>query len=144
MLEKYGIKETIPTRTNDLFLSDFSSVPTFEGRILVYEKSLAGAQLKTYGAGVNIYVNEFALYNYSLLIDFTAPTSFMEDTFVGIRLPIIFLVIVESNSKPYFRANMSLKTSKVISLLSTLRFPNVKTNNFPGFKTLANKLKIAS
>lgn len=64
MLEKYGIKETIPTRTNDLFLSDFSSVPTFEGRILVYEKSLAGAQLKTYGAGVNIYVNEFALYNY--------------------------------------------------------------------------------
>ena len=64
MLEKYGIKETIPTRTNDLFLSDFSSVPTFEGRILVYEKNLAGAQLKTYGAGVNIYVNEFALYNY--------------------------------------------------------------------------------
>ena len=64
MLEKYGIKETIPTRTNDLLLSDFSSVPTFEGRILVYEKSLAGAQLKTYGAGVNVYVNEFALYNY--------------------------------------------------------------------------------
>ena len=64
MLEKYGIKETIPTRANDLFLSDFSSVPTFEGRILVYEKSLAGAQLKTYGAGVNVYVNEFALYNY--------------------------------------------------------------------------------
>lgn len=64
MLEKYGIKETIPTRTNDLFLSDFSSVPTFEGQILVYEKSLAGAQLKTYGAGVNVYVNEFALYNY--------------------------------------------------------------------------------
>lgn len=58
MLEKYGIKETIPTRTNDLFLSDFSSVPTFEGKILVYEKSLAGAQLKTYGAGVNVYVNE--------------------------------------------------------------------------------------
>lgn len=64
MLEKYGIKETIPTRTNDLLLSDFDSVPTFEGRILVYEKSLAGAQLKTYGAGVNVYVNEFALYNY--------------------------------------------------------------------------------
>lgn len=64
MLERYGIKETIPTRTNDLLLSDFSSVPTFEGRILVFEKSLAGAQLKTYGAGVNVYVNEFALYNY--------------------------------------------------------------------------------
>lgn len=64
MLEKYGIKETISTRTNDLLLSDFSTVPTFEGRILVYEKSLAGAQLKTYGAGVNVYVNEFALYNY--------------------------------------------------------------------------------
>ena len=64
MLEKYGIKETIPTRTNDLLLSDFCSVPTFEGRILVYEKNMAGAQLKTYGAGVNVYVNEFALYNY--------------------------------------------------------------------------------
>ena len=64
MLEKYGIKETISTRTNDLLLNDFSSVPTFEGRILVYEKNMAGAQLKTYGAGVNIYVNEFALYNY--------------------------------------------------------------------------------
>lgn len=64
MLDKYGIKETISTRTNDLLLTDFSSVPTFEGRILVYEKALAGAQLKTYGAGVNIYVNEFALYNY--------------------------------------------------------------------------------
>lgn len=64
MLEKYDIKETIPTRTNELLLSDFDSVPTFEGRILVYEKNLAGAQLKTYGAGVNVYVNEFALYNY--------------------------------------------------------------------------------
>lgn len=64
MLEKYGIKETIPTRINDLLLNDFGSVPTFEGRILVYERSMAGSQLKTYGAGVNIYVNEFALYNY--------------------------------------------------------------------------------
>lgn len=64
MLEKYDIQETIPTRTNDLLLSDFNAVPTFEGRILVYEKSLAGARLKTYGAGVNVYVNEFALYNY--------------------------------------------------------------------------------
>jgi hypothetical protein len=64
MLKYYGIKETIPTRTNDLILTDFSSVPTFEGRILVYEKSMAGSQLKTYGAGVNVYVNDFALYNY--------------------------------------------------------------------------------
>lgn len=64
MLAKYGIKDTIPTRSNELVFSDFSEVPAFEGRILVYEKSLAGAQLKAYGAGVNIYVNEFALYNY--------------------------------------------------------------------------------
>lgn len=62
--ESYDINETIPTRTNDLRFTDFSGVPTFEGRILVYEKSLAGEQLKTYGAGVNIYINDFALYNY--------------------------------------------------------------------------------
>lgn len=64
MLNTYGIKGTIATRTNELILTDFSSVPSFEGRMLVYEKSLAGSLLKTYGAGVNIYVNEFALYNY--------------------------------------------------------------------------------
>jgi hypothetical protein len=62
--ESYDINETIPTRTNELHFADFSGVPTFEGRILVYEKSLAGEQLKTYGAGVNIYINDFALYNY--------------------------------------------------------------------------------
>ena len=64
MLEYYGVKETIPTRTNELLLNDFKLVPSFEGRILVYEKKSAGAQLKTYGAGVNVYVNDFALYNY--------------------------------------------------------------------------------
>lgn len=64
MLNQYGIKDTISTRSNDLNFSDFSEVPVFEGRILVYEKNLAGAQLKAYGAGVNIYVNDFALYNY--------------------------------------------------------------------------------
>lgn len=64
MLDHYSIKETISTRTNDLMLSKFGAVPSFEGRIVVYEKNLAGAQLKTYGAGVNVYVNEFALYNY--------------------------------------------------------------------------------
>lgn len=61
---KYGIKDTIPTRSNELAFSDFTAIPAFEGRILVYEKNLAGAQLKAYGAGVNIYVNDFALYNY--------------------------------------------------------------------------------
>ena len=64
MLEEYGIKDTIATRTNEYILSDFSAVPSFEGRIIVYENRLAGAKLKTYGTGVNIYVNEFALYNY--------------------------------------------------------------------------------
>jgi hypothetical protein len=62
--ESYSIVKTIPTRSNELHFTDFSGVPTFEGRILVYEKRLAGGQLKTYGAGVNIYINDFALYNY--------------------------------------------------------------------------------
>ena len=56
MSVKYGIKETIPTRSNEIAFSDFTTVPDFEGRILVYEKSMANAQLKAYGAGVNIYV----------------------------------------------------------------------------------------
>lgn len=64
MLDAYGIAETIPTRTNEFVFTDFKGVPSFEGRILVYERSLAGEQLKTYGAGVNIYINDYALYNY--------------------------------------------------------------------------------
>jgi len=64
MLEYYGIKEPILTRTNELVLANFDEVPSFEGRVLVYEKKSAGALLKTYGAGVNVYVNEFALYSY--------------------------------------------------------------------------------
>lgn len=64
MLSVYRIKETIPTRSNETPMVSFLDVPSFEGRILVYEKKLAGERLKTYGAGVNIYVNEFALYNY--------------------------------------------------------------------------------
>jgi hypothetical protein len=65
MLEKYKIKYTIPTRTNTNFtFSNFDNVPSFEGRILVYERNSAGSQLRTYGAGVNVYINDFALYNY--------------------------------------------------------------------------------
>lgn len=64
MLTSYGIKETIPTRVNDLDYIDAEGLPDFEGRLLVYEKNMAGEQLKTYGAGVNIYINDFALYNY--------------------------------------------------------------------------------
>ena len=64
MFDAYGIAETIPTRTNEFVFTDFKGVPSFEGRILVYERSLAGEQLKTYGAGVNIYINDYALYNY--------------------------------------------------------------------------------
>lgn len=64
MYDTYQIAETIPTRINEFEFTDFTGVPSFEGRILVYEKSLAGEQLKTYGAGVNIYINDFALYNY--------------------------------------------------------------------------------
>ncbi len=67
MLTHYGIKETISTRTNDPDSSapaNFNEVPSFEGRVLVYENKSAGTKLKTYGAGVNVYVNDFALYNY--------------------------------------------------------------------------------
>ncbi|MBO5169493.1 MAG: ATP-binding protein [Oscillospiraceae bacterium] len=64
MRTAYKIKDTIPTRTNETPMVSFEDVPSFEGRILVYEKKLAGERLKTYGAGVNIYVNEYALYNY--------------------------------------------------------------------------------
>jgi hypothetical protein len=64
MLNNYGIKTTIPTRANDFVPVNFEGVPSFEGRVLGYEKESAGALLKTYGAGVNVYVNDFALYNY--------------------------------------------------------------------------------
>lgn len=69
VLDKYfNIKETIKTRTNDNIsfkeLESIEGVPTFEGRLLVYEKKTAGGMLKDYGAGVNIYTNDFALYNY--------------------------------------------------------------------------------
>lgn len=69
ILDKYfSIKETIKTRTNDNIsfkeLESIEGVPTFEGRLLVYEKKTAGGMLKDHGAGVNIYTNDFALYNY--------------------------------------------------------------------------------
>ena len=67
MLSHYGIKEKILPRTIENHAAqqfDFSAVPTFEGKILVYERNYAGSSLKSYGAGVNVYVNDFALYNY--------------------------------------------------------------------------------
>lgn len=66
MLEQFRVKTTISTRSNEQpnLYDDYGDVPSFEGRILVYEKKMAGSQLKAYGAGVNIYVSEFALYNY--------------------------------------------------------------------------------
>ncbi|PWJ45825.1 ATP-binding protein [Faecalicatena contorta] len=67
-LKEYGIKKTIPTRTNDnadlQSYTNLDNVPSFEGRIVVYDRQNAGAILKQYGAGVNVYVNQFALYNY--------------------------------------------------------------------------------
>ena len=38
MLNYYGIKETILTSANDFVPVNFDSVPSFEGRVLVYEK----------------------------------------------------------------------------------------------------------
>lgn len=67
-LDNYGIEKTIKTRTNDTAdyksYIDLGAVPSFEGRLVVYYKQTAGAALKQYGAGVNIYVNQFAIYNY--------------------------------------------------------------------------------
>ncbi len=66
MISHYGINEKIKPRMIDDHETqqyDFSEVPSFEGRILVYDNDNAG-QLKSYGAGVNVYVNDFALYNY--------------------------------------------------------------------------------
>lgn len=66
--EKFNIEKTIKTRTNDNInfkdLESIEGIPTFEGRLLVFEKKTAGGMLKDYGAGVNIYTNDFALYNY--------------------------------------------------------------------------------
>ena len=66
--ENYNIDKVIKTRSNDNIrfeeLESVDGVPTFEGRIIVYEKKSAGSALKAYGAGVNIYVNELAMYNY--------------------------------------------------------------------------------
>lgn len=66
--EHYNIKKVIKTRTNDnadyLSYTELDDVPSFEGRILVFDNQKAGAILKQYGAGVNVYVNQFALYNY--------------------------------------------------------------------------------
>jgi len=66
MLNYYGIKDTRLTSANDPDSSvptNFDEVPSFEGRVLVYANKSAGV-LRTYGAGVNVYVNDFALYNY--------------------------------------------------------------------------------
>lgn len=67
-LEYYGIKKIIETRTNTNAVysdwSDLGRVPNFEGRILCYKGKKKDSGLEDYGAGVNVYVNEFALYNY--------------------------------------------------------------------------------
>jgi hypothetical protein len=64
MAKCYNIKNTISTRTNEDMFSNFDEVPSFEGRMLVYEGKTVNSELKGYGAGVDIYINEFALYNY--------------------------------------------------------------------------------
>lgn len=68
LFDNYGIEKTIRTRTNDAatyqWYTELNKVPSFEGRMVVYFKQTAGATLKQYGAGVNVYVNHFALYNY--------------------------------------------------------------------------------
>lgn len=65
--EYFCLDKVYGTRTSDeiafVDLEDASGVPSFEGEILVYRKNSA-AELKKYGAGVNLYINEFALYNY--------------------------------------------------------------------------------
>jgi len=67
LYQYYNIIDTIKTRTNDNIsfrdLEGVEGIPTFEGRLLVYERKTAGV-LKNYGSGVNLYINDFALYNY--------------------------------------------------------------------------------
>lgn len=66
LLTEYGVARCFPTKIaqgNNENL-DFSNIPNFEGKIIVYEKQKAGEELKTYGAGVNFYINDFALYEY--------------------------------------------------------------------------------
>lgn len=64
--DAYNIHDGIlNTRTNDDYpYSNVDNVPSFEGKIYVYEKRMAGEELQGYGPGVNIYINDFALYNY--------------------------------------------------------------------------------
>lgn len=64
----YSIKKTIKTRSNNNIsfneLESIEGVPSFEGRLVVYENKTAGGMLKDHGAGVNVYVNDLAIYNY--------------------------------------------------------------------------------
>lgn len=64
----YSIKKTIKTRSNNNIslneLESIEGVPSFEGRLVVYENKKAGGMLKDHGAGVKVYVNDLAIYNY--------------------------------------------------------------------------------
>lgn len=68
LMQNFGIAKTIKTKTNaeatKQAFTELEHVPSFEGRILVYDNRRAKAPLKQYGAGVNIYLNNFAIYNY--------------------------------------------------------------------------------
>lgn len=66
---EYGIDKIIRTRTNDTAIysayTNLRLVPSFNGRLFIYNNEYkANAALKQYGAGVNVYVNHFAIYNY--------------------------------------------------------------------------------
>lgn len=63
----YKIQAPILTIANDekanSALFDIMQIPNFEGRILTFNRNSSGG-LAPYGHGVNIYVNNFAVYNY--------------------------------------------------------------------------------
>lgn len=63
----FGVDIAYLTRMNNDIeyseLENISGVPSFEGRIVV-NTDKNNPELKKYGQGVTIYVNEFALYNY--------------------------------------------------------------------------------
>ena len=65
--DTYGINNIIKSRFNTIYptIENYDGIPSFEGRIIAYYGKRRGSgSIHSYGYGVNIYINDFALYNY--------------------------------------------------------------------------------
>jgi hypothetical protein len=64
--ENFGIDSVIKSRFNSTYpsIESLNDVPDFEGRFVIYRGKRNNTSIYKYGSGVNIYVNDFALYNY--------------------------------------------------------------------------------